>query len=266
MKGPVPPPVFVAVDVSNVTCRAYYAATAGREGQSVYGLARYNLGRMIDNILAESDAVRFAAALDADTNFRKALYPPYKGERSPKPDELARLLEEAPDLFKSRGAELYVADDHEADDVLGTLADRMLPFGWRTVIVTGDTDLFSMVSEGEGGAGVYVYREGKVYGPKEVMEHKKYGVAPIKIPLFKALSGDTSDNIPGVMGVGPVAARQICAKVSTVRKLYDGVEDPSNPLKLTKGVLSKLEACGRDQAALYERLARLVVRAPLRSL
>lgn len=262
----MPSPVLLALDVSNVVNRAYYAASAGKEGESVFGLARHNLKRMVRTLISEAQPVRIVGALDSPTTtFRAELMrgdgAGYKGHRKEKPAELTQLMQAAPELLREAGVELYVAPGFEADDVLATLADQCVPYGWRTLLVTGDMDLFGAVYQGEGYAGTFVYRyeQGRYvcYGPQDVLNHKKIGVLPPKVALFKALAGDSSDGYAGVPGIGPVAGRRLATQYPGMRSLIRHLGD------LTPKERAKFEAVGEDGLLRLERIARLVTDAPI---
>lgn len=255
-------PVVLALDVSNLVARAYHVAEAGAS-HSVLGLARHGLRRMTRTLIDDSDPLRLIAAIDSGAGWRHRAYREYKGKRGEKAEEWRALAREAPELLASEfGFEVYASDDHEADDVLATIADQLLPYRTRTLIVSGDRDLFSLACSTGRTSGTYVMRSEngpyRVYGPEEVQACKKTGVPPLRVPLFKALAGDSSDNLPGVPGFGPVTARRLARTHRSAQRLWDARDT------LVGSERTKLEKAGLDHLLLMESLCTLNTRAPLR--
>jgi len=254
--------LHLVIDISNLVNRAYHAAKAGKDAVSYYGLAKYNLNRMMKTLLRDTDPYRLVGALDCGRSFRHDLYPEYKGHRGEKDAELRQLLADAPRLlWDEYGMELFQAQGFEADDVLATIADANLAGcgDVRTVIATNDQDALQLVYAAPGRAGTYVlqYEKGAYWsiGPAEV--EAKLGVPPHRVALLKALMGDASDNIKGVEGIGKVAARRIALQFASPRAVFAGLE------RLQKSDRTKLEACGFDGLERLYRLTRLATNAPL---
>lgn len=150
-------------------------------------------------------------------NFRLDLMPSYKGRDQPMDEAKVEFISEMgaqevwlKHILRSAGIRQYLGVNCEADDVLGSLATKVAGRGKRVFIYSGDSDLRQLVCEREDGGGIWTVSPGmrrqgdKIYGPAEVVD--KHGVTPELISDLKALSGDNSDNIPGVKGIGPKTA------------------------------------------------------------
>ncbi|ACO47409.1 5'-3' exonuclease H3TH domain-containing protein [Deinococcus deserti] len=198
------------IDSSNAICRAYY----GRAGGQAHAVPQV-LCEVVWSLQHRFQAEHVIAALDDTRNFRQSLYESYKGHRTPKPADLTHLLTQAAELMGAAGAIPALAPNHEADDVMGTLARRA---PGRAVIVTSDRDLFSAVTET---VQVYEPRSRTVITVADVQA--RFGVSPERIPLFKSLCGDSSDNIPGVRGLGEKAASVLAAQCGTVDEIFERV-------------------------------------------
>ena len=150
----------------------------------------------------------------------------------------------------------YEMDGFEGDDILGTLSKQASEQGIDTVILTGDTDIVQLVNP-------YVkaliprgmFKETVLYDEKKVVE--RYGVPPVLIPDLKGLMGDTSDNIPGVPGIGAKTAAKLVQQFGGIEDIYKGIEEVKPPR--IQGLLKEHES----QARLSVDLARIVVHVPL---
>ena len=253
------PPICLVIDVSNVACRAYYSVATGKDGRSVIGLARHRLNQMLQTLLRDTDPLRFVAALDSGRCFRHELYAPYKAHRGEKPEELRQLLLEAPELFRKAGAELLTSPGFEADDVIAAVADANLGAGWRSLLVSNDADLLQLAFDGGDTSGTFVLHQDKgmyhALGPAQVQA--KLGVPPHRVALLKSLKGDSSDAIPGIPGIGPVAAKRLAGQYPSVVKVYAALH------LLQKSDRQKLETAGLEYALLMETLTTLRFDAPL---
>lgn len=252
---------LLLIDVSNLVARCYHVAARGKEGESVYGLAKHHLKKMAQSLERQVEPLRVCAAIDSAYNFRKLLYPDYKAHRGEKDAELIQLLEDAPAILQAElGAECYVAPGFEADDVIATLAQAALPYEWRIVISSNDADLHQLICDLGGGAGVFALQSDqgayRSLGPKDVLAGKM-GVPPLRVPMFKSLAGDVGDNIPGANGIGPVAARRIASEHRSVKQMFANLD------RLCKADRAKVEAAGQDYLELMLTLTTLRSDAPL---
>ena len=201
--------------------------------------------------LVEQEAPEYlAVSFDTGRTFRDDLFPAYKATRSKMPEDLVPQLDRIRQLVSAFGIPILEAEGYEADDVLGTVARRTAGEGLRVVILTGDRDLLQLAD------GRIIIRlagqklsEAVDFGPKEV--RAKLGVSPEQLVDYKALVGDTSDNIPGVSGIGEKTALALLAEHGSLDEIYAHLD--TVPARFR----AKLED-GRDSAYLSQRLARIV--------
>ncbi len=180
--------------------------------------------------------------------FRHDDYKDYKATRKKAPDELYAQLPITKDVVEAFNIPLIEAPGYEADDIIGTLTAQYEK-NHEVVVVTGDMDELQLVSDH---VGIYTMRKGFtdtfLYTPKEVEE--KYGVTPEEFVVYKALKGDSSDNIPGVAGIGDKGATELVAEYKTLDNMYQHLED------IKPALAKKLEA-GKDSAYLSLQLSRI---------
>ncbi|MEB3317988.1 MAG: DNA polymerase I [Cyanobacteriota bacterium] len=252
-----PKPLLLLVDGHSLAFRSFYAFAKGGDGglstkEGVPTSVTYGfLKSLLDTCLSlRPDGV--AIAFDTDTpTFRHEADETYKANRDLAPEQffadlhnLREILDEHLDL------PLVMAPGFEADDVLGTLADRAAAEGWRVRILSGDRDLFQLVDDERDIAVLYMGGGpgNKRAGPREIRREgvvEKLGVPPEDVVDLKALTGDSSDNIPGVRGVGPKTAIALLRAHGTLRGIYDAVEQQKGALR-TK-LLEGKESAFRSQ-------------------
>ncbi|MCB9005639.1 MAG: DNA polymerase I, partial [Ardenticatenaceae bacterium] len=187
--------------------------------------------------------------------FRDEIFADYKGTREKMPDELRLQIERIKQVVESLNIPILVLEGYEADDVLGTVAQQAKPHSVPVHIITGDRDLLQLV---DGNTRVELPTRGSQ--PSEVYDEtaviNKFGVRPDQIVDYKALVGDTSDNIPGVRGVGQKTAAKLLNTYDTLDAIYEN-------LPAIKGAMGKKLAEGRDDAYLSQKLARIITDAPI---
>ena len=181
------------------------------------------------SILREYKPDQVAVAFDAGDTWRHAEFAPYKATRDAMPDEMRTQMARIQQFLEAFHVPVVTYPDFEADDVLGTLARRAAEHGVDVLILTGDRDMFQLVDDRirilytRGGPNP----ETVVYGRDEVNE--RYGLSPEQFVDFKALIGDSSDNIPGVQGVGEKTAAKFLAQYEDIDNLYRHIDDVSGP-------------------------------------
>jgi DNA polymerase-1 len=247
------------IDGYSLLYRAFYAlpqsiaTTSGLPTNALYGFTS-----MVLKLLGEDDGEEVGLGVVWDSGkpaFRLEIFPEYKAQRSSMPEELRVQLDHLDQILDAMNIPAVRAEGFEADDVLATLS-RRAPEDVQLKIVTGDQDAMQLVD-----GSVKVLRttrgvsETKEYGRDEVIE--EYGVTPEQIPDYKALTGDPSDNIPGVRGIGPKGAANLLAEFETVEDLYEKLDKVK-----AKGTRKKLEE-GRENAFLSLELARMRFDAPV---
>ncbi len=251
---------LMILDGNSIVNRAFYGvrmlnAPDGTPTNGVYGFLTI-LQRMLE--LETPEALCVAFDLSAPT-FRHKQYDGYKAQRKPMPEELAvqmPLLKQTLDAMGVRRLEL---EGYEADDLLGTVGKRCESAGWECVIVTGDKDSFQLITDT-----THVCHVKTRMGQTETVEYTpevfraEYGFDPIRMVDLKALMGDSSDNIPGVPGIGEKTAKDLIARFGTIEAIYRELDT----LDLKEGVRKKLRE-GRESAELSFELATICTDAPI---
>ena len=190
---------------------------AGHPTNAVYGFARF-LCELLEQTRAEQVAVAFDESLTS--SFRNEIYPAYKANRDPAPEELRRQFGWCKDLARSVGMAVYADNRYEADDLIATLASRCRESRIPICVVSGDKDLAQLVGEGDTWWDFSRRRRLDAVGV-----HAHFGVHPQQIPDFLALAGDAVDNIPGVPGVGPKTAAALLMHFGTLDAIYSRLDE-----------------------------------------
>ncbi|HEY3267417.1 MAG TPA: DNA polymerase I [Armatimonadota bacterium] len=223
-EGAAKRPVFVVVDGYSLLYRAFFATpnlrtSDGRPTNALYGFANMVL-RLLDEYRPQAAAIAWDAPA---ATFRHEAFTDYKAHRPESPDDFKAQVGPVLDMIKALQLPLIEARGFEADDVLGTLACRAAAEGYDVFIVTGDTDALQLVTDQ---VKVITPLKGVsdtvTYDPTKVTE--RYGIRPDQIVDYKALKGDTSDNIPGVAGIGEKTASKLIAEFETLDNLYANLE------------------------------------------
>ncbi|WP_423926276.1 DNA polymerase I [Candidatus Palauibacter sp.] len=222
-------PSLFLLDGYALIYRAFFAminrpltTSSGENTSAPYGIARF-LMRLIDDHAPDYLGVVF----DAGDSFRTEIYPDYKATREKMPDELRASLPRCREVFDAFRVPVVEAEGWEADDVIGTLAREAAGCGLRTVIVSGDKDFHQLVdvhtallNPGRGGpAGV----EQEWVTPENAEE--RFGVPPERVTDFLALLGDTSDNVPGVPGIGKKTAPELIHRFGDLESILERAEE-----------------------------------------
>jgi len=264
---------LLLIDANSIIHRSFHAlppftAPDGKPSGAIYGIASILLK------LWREERPDYAAALfdRPEPTFRDEKYAEYKAQRPPAAEELISQIIEAHNLFAAFGIKVFEKPGYEADDLIATLAEKFktLP-DVQVVILTGDRDTLQMV-EGDKLV-VQTFNKGvsdtTIYNEKAVIE--KYGIAPNQMVDYKALIGDSSDNIKGVPGVGPKTALELIKKFGTVKEMYEqldavGKEGDARGAKATDPALAKLYGkfgAFKKEAELSEMLVTLERHAPI---
>ena len=270
--------MLLLVDGHSLAFRSFYAFSKGGEGglstrEGIPTSVTYGfLKAMLDHCRGLTPQGVVIAFDTAEPTFRHEADEAYKAHRDEAPEHffqdlgnLQRILREALDL------PLCMAPGYEADDVLGTLANRAADQGWRVRILSGDRDLFQLVDDQRDIA--VLYMGGGPYaknsGPMEIRREgviAKLGVPPEDVVDLKALTGDSSDNIPGVKGVGPKTAITLLREHSNLDGIYtalDALTEEKNGQGALKGALRAKLAGDRENAYRSRMLAEILVDIPL---
>ena len=228
-----------------------------KDGVSTGGV--YGFATMALEVIKRLKPDYVAVAWDKPkTNIRKRLklYPEYKAGRKPAPADFYEQVPVLHELLQAFGWPLYELDDYEADDIMGTLAVQASARDIETMLVTSDLDMLQLVDPH---VHVYALKTGlsniELYSPKSF--EAKYGIAVKQFLDLKALKGDSSDNIPGVPGIGEKTATQLLQEYKTLDGVYENVS------LVKESVRKKLEA-GKDLAYLSKKLSAIWTDAPIK--
>lgn len=248
---------FVLIDGNSVANRAFYALPLLSMSAGLHTNAVLGFTTMLLRVLEEMKPTHMMVAFDAGkVVFRHSEYAEYKGGRSKTPPELSEqfpLIRELLDAFSIKHFEL---EGYEADDIIGTLTRQADAQAWKTTVITGDKDMLQLVSDH---VSVALTRKGvseiELYTPQEIQE--KYGLAPLQIIDLKGLMGDSSDNIPGVPGVGEKTALKLLHEYGSVEKVLENIDRISGK-KLQENLRANV-----DKANMSKALATILREAPV---
>ncbi len=247
---------LLLIDGNNILFRAFYAIRllTNKKGQFTNALTGFMNTYL--RVTKEEQPDLIAAAFDTHApTFRHKMYDGYKGTRSKAPDELIQQMPVIRELLTALGVAIIEKDGYEADDIIGTLSRAAAEQGLDCVIMTGDRDSFQLI--GDKVTVRYPSAKGDVmYTPEKIAE--VYGVTSREMLEVKALMGDSSDNIPGVAGIGEKTALSLIGKYHTVEYIYDNLDN----IEVTSGVRAKLQN-GRESAELSHKLAEIQLHAPV---
>ena len=247
---------FAVLDGSSLFFRAFYALQLPPNARGVHTNAVHGFAMMLIKLLKEIAPTQIVIAFDKSrTTFRTALYPEYKGTRDKTPEELISQIPLLKELAKSLGIPFLELDDYEADDIIGTLGTQAAEGGVETVVVTGDRDVLQLIREG---LTVLLTKKGirETHAYDTAAFEEEYGFAPIRLIDMKGLMGDSSDNIPGVPGVGPKTATKLLLEYGTIENVLEHAAEVSGK-KLSASLVEY-----RDQALLSKQLATIECNVP----
>jgi len=253
------PPTLYLIDGHALAYRMYFALTAGgssqrwqtSKGEPTAGI--YGFARELVRVLEQEKPEYLAVAFDVGKTFRDEIFPEYKATREKMPDELRSQIERIREMVDAFHIPRLEMEGFEADDVLGSIAKIAAEQGLGVKIITGDRDLLQLVNER---TAVYLAGDDQTYITDQDVINK-LGVRPDQVVDYKALVGDTSDNIPGVKGVGEKTATALLEKFGTLDAIYQNIDQVENRWK------AKLEA-NKDAAYMSRDLARIEINLDLK--
>jgi DNA polymerase-1 len=258
------PKKLILLDGHSLAYRAFYGLPlydqSGRPrfstGRGEFTNAVYGFATMLFKVWNDEQPDYIAVAFDKGGTFRDDLYAEYKATRAKMPDELSPQIDRIMQLVSAFGIPAITAEGYEADDILGTLAKRAARDRIETIIVTGDSDAFQLI-----GPRIKVLTSGRMWQDTalydEALIKDRFGLAPAQLIDFKALKGDTSDNVPGVKGIGEKGATQLIQQYGSVESIYKHLAEVT-PARAK----SALEA-NRDMAFLSKDLVTIRTDIPL---
>lgn len=249
---------LVVIDGKSVFYRGYYAMSGltTKDGTPTGGI--FGFATMALEVIRRLKPDYVAVAWDKPkTNIRRRLelYPEYKAGRKPAPADFKAQIPVLHELLEAFGWPLYELDDYEADDIMGALAIQAKAQDIETLLITSDMDMLQLINSH---VHVYALKTGlsniELYSPESFTA--KYGIRVDQFLDLKSLKGDSSDNIPGVPGIGEKGALELLKQYETLDNIYD------NLALLKDSTRRKLEA-GKDLAYLSKELARIWTDAPI---
>ncbi|MEG4586882.1 DNA polymerase I [Microcoleus sp. MOSTC5] len=262
-------PTFILVDGHSLAFRSYFAFAKSRDGglRTTTGIPTsvcFGFLKSLLEVMAAHDPQYMAIAFDLATpTFRHEADETYKAGRAETPEDFIPDIKNLQELLSYLNLPAITAPGFEADDVLGTLANKASAAGYQVKILTGDRDLFQLVETEKQISVLYLStdelrRSGKgksqEYGPEEVKA--KLGIVPEQVVDYKALCGDKSDNIPGVKGIGDKTALQLLEAYNSLDGIYAAIDE-------IKGATKKKLEEGKEAAYHSQRMATIVQDVPL---
>jgi len=261
-------PTLILVDGHSLAFRSYFAFAKGRDGglHTANGIPTsvcFGFLKSLLEVMAAEKPEAMAIAFDLSLpTFRHEADDTYKADRPGTPEDFVPDLKNLHELLEGLNLPILTAPGYEADDVLGTLALRASAAGYRVKILTGDRDLFQLIDPQKEISVLYlnnafIQRSGTgptEFGPEQVKE--KLGVLPSQVVDYKALCGDSSDNIPGVKGIGEKTAVQLLTTYNTLDNIYASLDQ-------IKGATKKKLEAGKEAADHSRYMAQLVLDVPL---
>lgn len=249
---------LVLIDGHALAYRMFYALPLesfttkdGEPTNATYGFVR----TLLELLLADDPPRYLAVSFDLGATFRDDLFEAYKGTREKMPEELSVQIDRIKEVVAALNIPVLELEGFEADDVLGTIARQARPLQVPTHIITGDRDLLQLVDDN-----TTVELPARGSRPPEIFDTAGvvdyFGVQPARVVDWKALVGDTSDNIPGVKGIGAKTATKLLLEYDSLENLYAHVAE-------IKGALGKKLAEGKEDAFLSYTLAKIVTDAPI---
>ncbi|MFC5735286.1 DNA polymerase I [Cytobacillus gottheilii] len=248
---------LVLIDGNSIAYRAFFALPLLNNDKGVHTNAIYGFTMMLTRILEDEKPSHILVAFDAGkTTFRHQTFSEYKGGRQKTPPELSEQFPFIRELLDRYSISRYELENYEADDIIGTLSLQAEKEGFEVKVISGDKDLTQLSSEN---TTVAITKKGiteiEEYTPAHIEE--KYGITADRIIDMKGLMGDSSDNIPGVPGVGEKTALKLLKEFGTLEDLLKSIDQVSGA-KLKE----KLEQ-HKDQAILSKQLATITREAPV---
>lgn len=261
-------PTFILIDGHSLAFRSYFAFAKGRDGglRTKAGIPTsvcFGFFKCLLEVIATQQPQAVAVAFDLGSpTFRHQADDTYKAGRAETPEDFIPDLENLYELLQSLNLPILTAPGYEADDVLGTLAQKAAASGYRVKILSGDRDLFQLIDADKEITVLNFTPEALKRSTNSIAEFKaeevkeKLGVFPTQVVDFKALCGDKSDNIPGVKGIGEKTAVQLLNTYNSLEEIYAAIDD-------IKGATQKKLITGKEDAEKSRYLAKIVCDVPL---
>jgi DNA polymerase-1 len=248
---------MILIDANSLIHRAFHALPPFKTGEGELVNAVFGFCSMLLTVISRLKPDYIAATFDLPgKTFRHKAYKDYKATRVKAPDELYEQFERIREILSTMNIPVFQKEGYEADDLIATIAEKMKAHPEiQTYIVTGDKDAYQLIDDS-----TYIFSPKKVKGenivftPEKLIE--KTGLAPDQIVDFKALTGDPSDNIPGVAGIGIKTGVSLLKKYGTLDNVYNNLDE-------IKGALHKKLKEGKEDAYASKKLVELVNKVPV---
>lgn len=251
---------FLIVDGSSLLVRAYFASAYGgrvmQSSRGVYTNGVFGFLNMLLKVVEQMQPTHLFVAWDVSRDtFRRDLYPQYKGTRGELPDMLHPQFDTMKEVLDALGVSQHKDERYEADDLIGTLSEKAAYEGHDVLVLTGDRDALQLVRQK---VTVAIMKKGitemNYYTPASLFE--EWGLTASQIIDLKGLMGDTSDNIPGVPGIGEKTAKKLLAEFGTVENILQNIDQ-------LKGKMKEKMQEHQELARLSKQLATIVLDVPL---
>ncbi len=247
---------LLLIDGNSIMNRAFYGIRMLTNKKGEFTNALTGFMNIYLKLIKEEHPDHVAAAFDLKApTFRHRMFDGYKANRHGMPEELAQQMPVIRELLPALGVTVVEKEGYEADDIIGTLSRAASDSGVECVIMTGDRDSFQLIND-KVTVRLASNKEDIFYTPEKINE--VYGVTPLQMIEVKTLMGDSSDNIPGVAGIGEKTALSLIQKYHSVQYIYDNIDT----IEIANGVRNKL-INGRDSAQLSRKLAVIELHAPV---
>ncbi len=251
---------LLILDGNSVINRAYFGVKPLTNREGLYTHAIYGFLNILERMEKEEQPEAIAVAFDLHgPTFRHLKYDGYKANRHGMPEELAQQMPIMKDVLRAMNIPIYECQGWEADDVIGTIGKICSNNGWECVIVTGDRDSLQLIDENVH-VKLVISKPGQTTATLYTEEKFKeeYGFEPKKLIDLKALMGDSSDNIPGVKGIGEKTAKNLMQKFGSLDAVYENLNDPIIKPKMRENLINF-----KDNAYLSYDLATIRPEAPI---
>lgn len=247
---------LIIIDGNSLVHRAFHAIPPLSTSQGLVTNAVYGFTNMLMKIIADESPVRVVVAFDkGKVTFRHADFEDYKANRPATPDDLRPQFPILKDLLKAMRIKIFEIEGYEADDLIGTIAEKAERRGLKSIIITGDRDALQLVTPitkvrltKKGISELDEYDEGKVWD--------RYGITPRQYTDFKGLTGDSSDNVPGIPGIGEKTASRLLKEYGTLEEVL------AHAGQLT-GRTADLVNSSKEQAELSKKLVTIQREVPV---
>lgn len=248
--------LLIIVDGNSLMNRAFYGLPDLMNKSGLHTNAIYGFANILFKILDRYQPSHMSVAFDLKApTFRHLQYKEYKGTRKGMPEELVQQVKPIKKMLDAFGISRLEMEGFEADDIIGTVAKHFEQEGFSVYIITGDKDALQLASDK---VKILLTKKGvsdlEEYDERQMIE--KYGITPLQFIDLKGLMGDTSDNIPGVAGIGEKTGIKLLQQYGSIEKIYENIES-------FKGAVKKKLEAGYESALLSKNLATIMVNMPI---